>query len=410
MKGALSPCLAVITGVGCLSPFGAGGRQHIAAILERQESALQPITAFPTEGLRSHSAALLPPDVFPQTDEARRWSRLSHMTVLACRQAVADAALDSPAQRRKLGLVVGTEFGDLRSTAAFGEGFLRRGPGGLSPLLFPNTVMNAMAGTTSIALGLQGPMLTLNQPGIAGEVAVIRAIALLQAGRAEAVVACGVDELFPLLYSTLTQLYATSPQDNGPEACLPFDQRHNGSSLGEGATALVLETLAHAQARGATILAEVRSLAWGGQAVRPQHYPTPCQINGQVLERLLGEAHLPAEAVEVAYLSGSGMPVHDTAELAVFGMTFATHCPQITSGTHVLGEYGGLGAWRVAAAALTVNTAILPLLTYMQTPLRADLRFATTSLSQAPTTVLVHGLARGGMQAALLLCAPQRAI
>ncbi len=406
MKGALSPCLAVITGVGCLSPFGTGGRQLVAEILSAQKSAFQPITEFSTEGLPSHCGALLTSEALPQADETRRWSRLSQMTVVACRQALLDAALDTPAQRCTMGLVVGTEYGDLRSTTAFGEGFLRRGPGGVSPLLFPNTVMNAMAGTASIALGLQGPMLTLNQPGIAGEVAVVRAIALLQARRTAAVLACGLDELFPLLYTTLAQLHTTSPQDDGREACVPFDQRHNGAVLGEGATALVLETLQHAQARGAKILAVIRSLAWGGQAVRPQQYPAPYQLSSQVLDRLFAQAHLAANAVDVAYLSGSGTPAHDVAELAALGMTFASQSPRITSVTHILGEYGGVGAFRVAAAALTASTARLPLLTYMQKPLRPDMHFATEPLRQPPQTILVHGLSRGGMQAALLLSPP----
>src|SRR5215470_13289038 len=261
---ALPAYRAVITGIGCTSPFGVGGYALVTDVLQANASAIRPIAGFPTDGLSSRLGAEIPAACLPVTEEGRRWSRLSQMTVLACRQAVTEAGLCGSDILQHTGLVVGSEFGDLRSTEAFSLGFLRKGPLGLSPLLFPSTVMNTMAGTTSIALGLKGPMLTLNQSGVAGEVAIMRALMLLHAERAPAVIACGVDELFPPLYETLVQFQVLSPCGHGEEVCRPFDQRHNGPVLGEGATAVVLESPAHARARGAPILAEVRSLCWGG--------------------------------------------------------------------------------------------------------------------------------------------------
>src|SRR5712691_717366 len=216
---------AVITGIGCVSPFGVGGYDLVAEVLKANVTAIHPLAGFPTAGLASCLGAEVPAACLPLTEEARRWSRLTQMTVLACRQAVAEAGLCGSAALCQVGLVVGSQFGDLRSTEAFSLGFLRKGPLGLSPLLFPSTVMNAMAGTASIALGIKGPMLTLNQPGVVGEIAVARAIALLGAGRAPAVIVCGVDELFLLLYETLVQLRVPSPRGRGEEVCRPFDQR-----------------------------------------------------------------------------------------------------------------------------------------------------------------------------------------
>ena len=271
-------CLAVVTGIGCVSPFGVGGHALLADALTNNHTAIAPLTGFATAGLSRHLGAEVSNQHLPETEESRRWSRVSQMTVAACREALNDAALVEPDMLRHFGLVVGTEFGDTRSTEAFALGFLRKGPRGLSPLLFPSTVMNVMAGTASIALGLQGPMLTLNQLGIAGEVAVARAIGLLKAGRAPAVIACGVDELFSLLYETLAVLNVPSPRDGGEEACRPFDRRHNGPVLGEGATAVVLESPEHAQARGAPILAEVHSVMWGSLPAHPNRYPSPSHL------------------------------------------------------------------------------------------------------------------------------------
>jgi 3-oxoacyl-(acyl-carrier-protein) synthase len=378
-------------------------------MLRMNRSAIGPLHSFSTADLACRLGAEIPAESLPDVDEARRWSRLSYMTVTACRQAVVEAGFDTSPTLHQCGLVVGTEFGDLRSTEAFAGGFLRKGPLGLSPLLFPNTVMNAMAGATSMALGLKGPMLTLNQRGVAGEAAVARAIALITAGRAPAVIACGVDELFATVYETLVLLQVPSPRDGGEEACRPFDQRHNGPVLGEGATALLIESPAHAQARGAPILAEVRSARRGGLPVHPNRYPLPHQVaSSRIINQALTESGVAPHDVAAAYLSGSGDPHHDTAELALLASAFTTAGPLITSITHLVGEYGGLGALRVAAATVTVRHGLLPTLTYLHQPIRTDVRFATSGKPRlAPGVVLVHGLARGGMQTALILGPPQ---
>jgi len=398
-----SPPLAVITGIGHIGPLGSGGREVIAAFLRANTTAIGPLAGFPRDSGTRRLGATIPESALEPTEETRRWSRVSHMAVAACRHAVSGAGITESETLHRFGLVVGSEYGDLQSTEAFDAGFLRRGPRGLSAFLFPNTVMNAIAGTVSIALGVKGPMLTLNQPGVAGEVAVARAIALLAAGRAPAVIACGVDELFPVLYEVLGLLDVPSPRGGGEEACTPFDQRHNGPILGEGATALVLETPEHAQGRGAPILARVRSAGWGGLPARPSRYPSPVRLHHRLLDRVLTEAVASPDTIDVAYLSGSGDPEQDTAELALMAGIFGSEGPCITSVTHLVGEHGSLGALRVASAAMTVSSGLIPTLDYLRQPIRQDLRFATQPLSVAPTAVLVHGVGRGGAQAALVV-------
>ena len=395
--------LAVITGIGHIGPLGSGDRDVIATFLRANTTAIGPLAGFRTDCNPRRLGALIPESALEPTEETRRWSRVGHMAVTACRHAVADAGIAELETLHRFGLVVGSEYGDLQSTEAFDAGFLRRGPRGLRAFLFPNTVMNAIAGTVSIALEIKGPMLTLNQPGVAGELAVARAIALLEAGRAPAVIACGVDELFPILYEALELLNVPSPRGGAEEACNPFDQRHNGPVMGEGATAVILETPEHAQTRGAPILAHVRSAHWGGLPARPYRYPSRAQLHHRLLNRTLNAAKLPPDAIDAAYLSGSGDPDQDTTELALMAGLFGSDSPCITSVTHLVGEHGSLGALRVASAAMTACSGVIPTLDYLRNPIRHDLRFATQPLPATPATVLVHGVGRGGVQAALVV-------
>src|SRR4029453_15434571 len=152
-------------------------------------------------------------------------------------------------------------------------GYLRRGPLGLSPVVFPNTVMNAMAAQAAIAVGARGPILTLNQTGAAGEAAVPRAAALSAARRATAVLAGGVDELPRVLYGELARLGATSPRGTGAEGCWPFDRRANGPVLGEGATVVLLEDEVAARARGARGYAVLAGGASGNLPAAAHGFP-----------------------------------------------------------------------------------------------------------------------------------------
>lgn len=401
-----STCLAVITGVGWVGPFGLGGSDLLATVLHANTTAIAPIQGFATDALAHHLGAEVLASALPETDETRRWSRMSQMTVAACRQALAEAGLDRPGSLEQCGMIVGSEYGDLRSTEMFSLGFLRRGPLGLSPLVFPNTVMNAMAGTTSIALGIKGPMLTLNHMGVAGELAVARAVTMLRTGRASIMLACGVDEVFATLYETLGLLHVLSPTAGGTEACYPFDQRHNGMIPGEGASALVLESPQHAYARGVPILAEVHSVRWGGTPVQAHRYPHPQQLSPTVLNHLLTQAGVSRADIDLAYLSGSGTPQHDITELAALAATFGAASPAVTSITHLTGEYGSLGTLRVAAAALRVSRGIIPVLSYLECPIRTDISFVRQPVTWPPGLTLVHALGRGGMQVALLLGQP----
>src|SRR5262245_35834852 len=234
----------VVTGVGIVNAGMLGGSAALGAWLA------QPRAAARVRAGNGRPAMLLPEATLAgliDPGEARRLTRVCQLTIAAARLAVADSGVD-PA--RGLGLVVGSELGDYTSTIAFADGYLARGAGGLSALLFPNTVMNTMAATTAIAVASRELSLTLNVPGVAGELAIARGVAAVAGGRVDAVLAGGVDELNPLVAEVL-------------------DALRDDTVRGEGATFLVLEAEAVARARGATVLGRIAGAAWRSLPARP---------------------------------------------------------------------------------------------------------------------------------------------
>jgi 3-oxoacyl-[acyl-carrier-protein] synthase II len=383
----------VVTGVGSVGALGAGGGAVVPAVLESGRSALGRVTAFPTDGLSSHLAAELPPGALASLidpAEGRRLSRITQMTLAACRLAVADAALGDLSRAH---LIVGTEFGDLRSTEEFATGFLRRGVGGLSPLAFPNTVMNAMAAATAIALGLRGPSITLNARRVAGELAVARGAALVAGGRASAVLAGGVDELSPLMFQMLARLRAISPRGGSEEGCRPYDRAASGPVRGEGATFLVLEPLDGAAARGARLLGEIRAAAW-----RSGH-------RAGAIRPALEAAGLEADGLGWVYGSAAGDPAEDAAELESIWRAFGPAGSALTALAPLAGEHAGLGPFRVAAGTWTARSGRLPGIASLREPRPAarGLAVGPGLHSVPPGPGLVHGISRRGDEVALVV-------
>jgi len=370
----------VVTGVGTINASTAGGRDALAGALALNRSAIGPVRGFDAAAFTSRLAAEVDDAILASLidrDAARRLSRICRLALGACVLAVRDAGVPSGPG---LGIVVGTEFGDFTSSRDFAHGFLTRGPGGLSPMIFPNTVMNTMASIAAIAVGAKAPSVTVNQSTLAGDLAVARGARLIADGRATAVVAGGVDELFQEVYQRLAEMGALSPmQSRAPEGCRPYAADHNGPVLGEGATFVVLEDLETARARGARIMAEIVEAAWGNVPTAP-HTGRPTRIDDRSPAGRLIRSR--PEGVARCYGAGNGDPAVDDWERALLGHDLPARADLLPprSLAALFGQHGGLGALRMGAAALDAERGI--------------------------GSVLVHGIARGGCRTAVLVGPP----
>jgi 3-oxoacyl-[acyl-carrier-protein] synthase II len=347
----------VITGVGSVNPSFIGGAQALEAWL----AAPGPRKAAGScEGLTSEVLAGLIDET-----ERRRLSRVCQLAVAAGRLALQDAGREAGDE---VGLVLGSEFGDLSSTIAFADGYLATGPAGVSALLFPSTVMNTMAATTTIAVSARALSLTLNAPTIAGELAVAQAASAVAAGRAEAMLAGGVDEVGPWLRPTPGAVSV-------PEA------------WSEGATYLVLESLEAARARGARLLGEIQAAAWGTLPARP--HGVGRSSASTVVAAALREARVASPGWVYASLSGD--EPRAAWEQAVLAQALGAQRPPTLALRPLLGQHAGAGPLTVAAAAWTARTGRLP----------AGAGEAAAPSRVTPGPGLVHALARGGDHAAL---------
>ncbi|MBI2204592.1 MAG: hypothetical protein HYU41_12150 [Candidatus Rokubacteria bacterium] len=351
----------VITGVGIVNAAFTGASEALGAYLTSPRPAA-PSFAAGAPGIALADEAL---SRLVDATEARRMSRVSQLAVAAARLALADARIagDTP-----LGLVIGTEFGDLRSTKAFADGYLQRGPAGLSALLFPNTVMNTMAAATSIAVRSREASVTVNAPLVAGELAVARAAAAVANGRLPVALAGGVDQLDGDIVRMIGRLGGA------------------GETHGEGAAFVVLEPRAAAVARGVPILGRIAG--WASRVLTARPYGVGRGTTSAAIATALRDADVAAPDVRWIYRSASGDAARDRWEDEVLGDDLVGR-PSATLRRDI-GRHSGLGALRVAAAAWTARSGLLP----------SD----GGDVVRVPIGPgLVHGLARGGTHVALVV-------
>ncbi|MTE12543.1 beta-ketoacyl-[acyl-carrier-protein] synthase family protein [Nocardia aurantiaca] len=268
----------------------------------------------------------------------RRMDRLGQMAVATSNQALAAAGLRA---HEGVGVVVGTGIGPMSSISRFFEPTVAGGPAQGNPAIFPNTVFNAAAGQVAMVLGAKGPTSTLTAGHAAGAAALGTAFDLLRAGRADAVLCTGVDELSP---------YAL---DAYRGAGL-FTGRHGRDYLlAEGSVTLLLERAAAARQRGVTPIAVLAGYATTSDALGIARWdPRGHGIERAMRDALAEAASSPADLTAV-WTAAAGLPTVDGPERrAIDRLGLSANCARHAP-KRVLGDPIGAGAHLAAALAVT---------------------------------------------------------
>lgn len=391
----------VITGMGAVSPVGADVPSYWQALVEGR-SGLGPITHFDATPFRN-----------PNGGEVREWgkvvepglehaSRANQYAFVAAKQALADAQLlDGPVPADRLGLCLATNFGGLE----YGEAFLaalldEERP---EPQWFEQYAFWSAADLICGRFAVRGPRTTLSLSCASGTAAIGYALDMIRLGRAEAMLAGGFDELSRFAYSGLSALRTVTP-----DLIRPFDKRRNGTMFAEGAGVLVLETLESAQARGATIHAEVLGHCMNNDAF---HMTAPDKSGRgitEVMQQALRDANVSAQEVDHINAHGTGTQYNDaietTAIKAVLGDQ-AYEVPVVSIKSMMGHTMGAAGALEAVASVMTIMESVVPPTKNLEEPDPVcDLDYVPGEARKMEVrTVLCNSYGIGGANASVVL-------
>jgi len=402
----------VVTGIGLVSPLGVGKREFSPRLFSG-ETGIAEITSFDTSSFPSHLGAEardFEPRDFITAKSLRRMDRLSTMVVASARMALEDAALTiSPDNRDGTGIILGTAFGGTDVKTRCARILATEGPGGINPILVPNSVMNAPAGHASIELGFRGINMTVTHNAASAETALAYAAAEIARGRADILLAGGADILSEFFFETMVHFHGLSPQDGGEERAAPFDEARNGYILGEGCGLLCLEPLDQARQRGAEPYCEITGWGLGSSPAPSTDWPE--EPDGLVLtiSRALRSAGRTAEDIDLvmAFANGGRKPdqLEASACLQVFGAE--ADQPLVTSIKGAIGESFSSGGIRAAALALAFREGRVPPTLGVISPLAPLALVTGESRNVGIRLALLDAASFGGTYAALIFAAPR---
>jgi 3-oxoacyl-[acyl-carrier-protein] synthase II len=388
----------VVTGLGAVTPIGNDVREYWEG-LRSGRNGVAGITLFDASRHACRFAAEVKnfnPAGRLEPKEAKRWDRFCQFGVVAAKEAVGHAGLVIDASNaQRIGVAIGSGVGGLLMMESQAHVLADRGPDRVSPFCVPMMIPNMATGLTAIALGAKGPSSAVATACAAGSNAIGDAFRLIQLGLADAMVCGGAESaITPLGVAGFASAKALSFRNDDPAAASrPFDLKRDGFVIGEGAGVLVLESLSHAQQRGATVLAEIVGY---GTTCDAHHItaPSPGGVGGAEAMRLaLADARLPAEAVDYVNAHGTSTQANDSNETAAIKAALGEHALRTPISStksmtgHLLGGSGGIEA--VAAVLAIGHNLIPPTINYTTPDPACDLDVVPNTARDHPVNVVL---------------------
>jgi 3-oxoacyl-[acyl-carrier-protein] synthase II len=405
----------VITGLGVVTPLGNDTETTWEGLLAGR-SGIDRIRQYDPSGLDVQIAA----EVKDFDAEAllgrrlvRRNDRFSMMALAAAREAVDDARCDfgrdSPKAERT-GVVFGSGIGGVGALIAGYDAYLERGPRRVSPFMVTALMPNAASALIAMEHGLKGVNFAVSSACATGNQAVGEAAAVIRRGDADAMI-CGGSEagMHPLSVAALSNMGALSTRNDEPQrASRPFDAERDGFVLGEGAGVLVLESLDHAQERGATIRAELLGYGAGSDAF---HIAAPDETGegaARAMVAALQDAGAAPEEIDYINAHGTSTPLNDPVETQAIHRVFGAHAYDlaVSSSKSMLGHLvGAAGAVEAVVCVKSLGTGwVHATINYENPDPACDLDYVPNKPRLLrPRTVLSNSFGFGGHNACLVL-------
>ena len=342
----------VVTGMGVISPLG-NDLDTFWNNLKEGNIGIGPLTRFDTANYKVKLAAQVQdfdPKNYMEPKTARRMELFSQYAVAAAFMAVQDAGLSMEKEdAARVGVSVGSGIGSLQAVEREYVRLVEKGPGRVNPLFVPLMISNMAAGNVAIALGAKGKCTNVVTACATGTHSIGEAYRYIQWGEADVMIAGGTEAaICPTGIAGFGALTALSTAEDPKRASIPFDKERSGFVMGEGAGVMVLESLEHAQKRGAPILAEI---AGYGATCDAFHITSPAEDGegaARAMKMAVEEAGLSMDQVDYINAHGTGTHHNDLFETRAIKKAFGSHAYRLNINStksmtgHMLGAAGAV--------------------------------------------------------------------
>ncbi len=402
----------VVTGIGLVSSLGVGTSMNWEALLAGT-SGVDTITKFDASSFATRIAAEVrgfDPLQFIEKKDVKKMDVFIQYVIAASQFAVDDAKLDiSEADAPRVGVFIGSGIGGFSTIEREHEALLHGGPRRISPFFIPSAIINLASGQVSIRFGAKGPNLATCTACSASAHAIGESWEIIRRGDADAMIAGGSEAaITPMSVGGFGAMRALSTRNDEPgRASRPFDRDRDGFIIGEGAGVVILEALERAQARDATIYAEV--VGYGASA-DAYHITAPSEDGDggrRVMAMAIDKAGIQPDEVDYINAHGTATPYNDKLETLAIKACFGDHARMLAISStksmtgHLLGGAGGLEA---GFSTLAVYHQAVPPTINLETPdPECDLDYVPgTGREMSIRYALSNSFGFGGTNAALL--------
>ena len=342
----------VITGMGAITPIGNDVESFWQGLKDKKVG-IAPITYFDTTDYKCKLAAEVKgfnARDYMDPKAARRMEAFSQFAVAASKEALEHSGIDMEKEDPyRVGVCVGSGIGSLQAMEKDVQKLLEKGPSRVNPLLVPLMISNMAAGNVAIQFGLKGKCFNVVTACATGTHSIGEAFRSIQYGEADVMVAGGAEaSITPIGIAGFTSLTALNTTDDPARASIPFDEDRNGFVMGEGAGVVVLESLDHAKARGANILAEIVGY---GATCDAFHITSPAEDGSgaaRAMENAIKDAGLKPEDIDYVNAHGTSTHHNDLFETKAIKLALGEHAKKVKINStksmigHLLGAAGGV--------------------------------------------------------------------
>jgi 3-oxoacyl-[acyl-carrier-protein] synthase II len=366
----------VVTGIGAVTPLGLSMEETWKNALAGK-SGIGKITKFSTEGYDVSFAGEVKgfqADHYVPKKEQKKMDLFIQYSLAATQMALANSGLKiTPENAEAGGVFIGSGMGGLPVVEEEYSKLLAKGPGRISPFFIPAVITNLASGQVSIQHGLKGPNYSITSACATGAHSIGEAYNYIRMGTCDFMLAGGSEStVCSMAIGGFAAMRALSTRNDNPEgASRPWDKDRDGFVLAEGAAVLVLESLEHAQARGAQILCEVSGYGASSDAHHMTN-PAPHGEGGaRAMRMALRDAGLQPQDIQYINAHGTSTPVGDELETAGIKSVFGDHARKlwVSSTKSMIGHtLGAAGAIESAFCVLALRDQIVPPTINLQNP------------------------------------------